>query len=696
MTAPRSRASSTSRCCRSASRAHASCSSISPGCTRRSPRRLGETALGAVRRLVGDHVRHNAYFIDFPANVPDTQAFWTRVRGGRAGGPAHGGQHRDPARAARGQPARPAQVRPLPAHLRGAAGGARAADRRGGRPRDRARPRRRRWRRTRTRCTSRWRRARSRSRRGRPRACWRARGGCTSATRSRRRSPSARAAPWSTRVRLEHGLALELDTPVDVLRLACALSDGDVTLREPTRFRSLRRAERRALLAALDAVARTRQARRRQRARASRSSAWGSGCTRTSTRAGRRRRRCSPWPAGSARRARSPAASSSRSAAGDVRGGDRRAGARARDAAARVDRLLRSRRRRSEALVDARARGRARRSPTRVLLSLREHLLNRAGDRRPRACSSTRGPRLGHRRRPRRRCPRTRSPRSPRSWTPSWPARLPRVQRLAGRPGGADARASRSRPRAGRAGSACCRAGRSSRSTANVRFFVYWKQREQVTDYDLSVLLLDDDFVLAGQVSWTNLEELGAVHSGDIVEAPNGATEFIDLDLGAGLGALRRAAGQRLQRRGLRRRRGGVLRLHGARAGAAGAAVRAAHGAREVRPLRHRRASRCPCSSRAATTGAGTPSGCTSGSTGHPQFNRVEGNARSTSLLVRAIAERRYLQVSYLEDLLRPAQEAPAGAGRPVTFLGLERPDELPSGSTAYTPANLPELLNSA
>ena len=45
------------------------------------------------------------------------------------------------------------------------------------------------------------------------------------------------------------------------------------------------------------------------------------------------------------------------------------------------------------------------------------------------------------------------------------------------------------------------------------------------------------------------------------------------------------------------------------------------------------------------------------GLTGHPQFNRVEGNARSTSQLVRAIAERRYLQVSYLEDLLRPAQE---------------------------------------
>ncbi len=32
--------------------------------------------LRAVSEMVGDHVRHNAYFIDFPANVPDTEEFW--------------------------------------------------------------------------------------------------------------------------------------------------------------------------------------------------------------------------------------------------------------------------------------------------------------------------------------------------------------------------------------------------------------------------------------------------------------------------------------------------------------------------------------------------------------------------------------------------------------------------------------------
>lgn len=32
--------------------------------------------LATVRELVGDHVRHNVYFVDFPDNVPDTLDFW--------------------------------------------------------------------------------------------------------------------------------------------------------------------------------------------------------------------------------------------------------------------------------------------------------------------------------------------------------------------------------------------------------------------------------------------------------------------------------------------------------------------------------------------------------------------------------------------------------------------------------------------
>ncbi|MFD4642181.1 TerD family protein [Lentzea sp. NPDC058436] len=62
-----------------------------------------------------------------------------------------------------------------------------------------------------------------------------------------------------------------------------------------------------------------------------------------------------------------------------------------------------------------------------------------------------------------------------------------------------------------------------------LRFFVHWKQHAKRTDYDLSAVLLDEDFGYKGQVSWTQLKDGGAVHSGDVTDATNGATEFIDV-----------------------------------------------------------------------------------------------------------------------------------------------------------------------
>ena len=56
------------------------------------------------------------------------------------------------------------------------------------------------------------------------------------------------------RVRLAARKPLIVDTVTDVLRLACAASDGDVTLEQPSKFRSFGRPERRLLLAALDEV----------------------------------------------------------------------------------------------------------------------------------------------------------------------------------------------------------------------------------------------------------------------------------------------------------------------------------------------------------------------------------------------------------------------------------------------------------
>src|SRR5688500_5209900 len=39
---------------------------------------LAATVVSAVRELVGDHVQHNAYFINFPDGVPDTVESWVQ------------------------------------------------------------------------------------------------------------------------------------------------------------------------------------------------------------------------------------------------------------------------------------------------------------------------------------------------------------------------------------------------------------------------------------------------------------------------------------------------------------------------------------------------------------------------------------------------------------------------------------------
>lgn len=64
-----------------------------------------------------------------------------------------------------------------------------------------------------------------------------------------------------------------------------------------------------------------------------------------------------------------------------------------------------------------------------------------------------------------------------------------------------------------------------------VRFFIYWKQKSMRTDYDLSAIMLNENFNSVGQLSYTNLRLGGGTHSGDITSAPKGASEFIDVIL---------------------------------------------------------------------------------------------------------------------------------------------------------------------
>ncbi|MFC4158704.1 TerD family protein [Chitinimonas lacunae] len=64
-----------------------------------------------------------------------------------------------------------------------------------------------------------------------------------------------------------------------------------------------------------------------------------------------------------------------------------------------------------------------------------------------------------------------------------------------------------------------------------IRLFLWWKNGKERTDIDLSAVFYDEQFNYRDTVSYYNLRGYGGHHSGDIVDAPEGAAEFIDLDL---------------------------------------------------------------------------------------------------------------------------------------------------------------------
>lgn len=72
-----------------------------------------------------------------------------------------------------------------------------------------------------------------------------------------------------------------------------------------------------------------------------------------------------------------------------------------------------------------------------------------------------------------------------------------------------------------------------------IRFFTWWKEGKMVgkptgrVDIDLSAVMYDSRWQYMEHISYTNLRSAKylAVHSGDITAAPNGACEFIDIDI---------------------------------------------------------------------------------------------------------------------------------------------------------------------
>ncbi|MFI6230719.1 hypothetical protein ACIBCR_25800 [Micromonospora echinospora] len=658
---------------------------------------LAVTVVTAVRELVGDHVQHNAYFIGFPDDVPDTVEFWTdRLRAAvlTGGGTATEAQLREAVTSGGVNlldlpgygTYQHTYAELLAAHdaLVAAAGDRVTLLRLGDTAEVEA---------------TRLYLALAGSVTPHGEADLAILGELAVACVD---GPQPAEIPVRENRAVLNGIRLVLgrplvavDTTTDVLRLACQVSDGDPSLRTPTRFRAFRRPERRMLLAALDQVV-------------SASPAKLGDVARYAERWKRLGERLHPheyaqWPHAQqvfavARGERRVPNLAGRAEAA-IRSGAVAPAASVLSAAPGLllrsaDRLLRLASAAERTTVVDVVAGALGSASGRVLLSLREHVDNRLTPASVRMYAS----------------------RSRNSWVgpderPPLPAdlvaelsalldaeiaaRLPEPERpLLVDPEVLDV----ALPLTGKAAeggfAVLPRGSRASVSGELLRFFTYWRQSSRRTDYDLSVLLLDDGFHSAGQVSWTNYRHDGVVHSGDITDAKNGATEFIDVPLTVSgryvvpqvniyagesfdevaesmFGYQTRTRDQRgapFDARTVRAR--SHLRGQG-RVALPMVFARNAHGWQAVWLHLYLR--------------------------GMPSFNRVEGNTFTTADRVRALVERRYLTMAYLVDRWRTKAKVTMWDGRlpdePVTFVGIEAPEGLPAGSETYTLDRLSELI---
>ncbi|WP_405946369.1 hypothetical protein OG588_06010 [Streptomyces prunicolor] len=655
--------------------------------------------LGTVRELVGDHVQHNAYFFDFPANVPDTVDFWMscvaeaiqdketpastlkQLRNGVVNLlslPTYGRyQH--------------TYAELLAAHdeLIAAAGDRLTVMHAGGELADELT------------------------------ALYLALAGSTTPLGEEHRhdlltlaercaeGPQPEVIPVRenralvNQARLNVGSELLVDTVTDVLRLACALSDGDVTLVEPTRFRSLSRPVRRALLAALDSVVAASPAKladvgvRRE--------AWK-----------RLGERLHPheyprWPyaaevfAVARGEVKAPSFDSRVEellAENDLLGAVEQLKSAPGKLFRALDRLLRTALTQEERdAVVAAAELVAPDVSGRVVLSVREHLHNRARETgKLRVFVNRRG----------------------RAWViddersvvgavererligaldDETRRRLPSPERLLVDPEVLDV----ALPLSGKATAAGLgvlpRGSLSMIEGELLRFFVYWKERAQRTDFDLSALMLNADYSTNTWLSYTSLTEAEGEHSGDIVEAPDGASEFINLRLGAVRGAfvvpqVNIFAGEGFEE--VEESFFGFMLREGEQRG------------RPFEPRTVRMKSELRGAGRVALPlvflrgddGRWRAKWLHLYLKGSPSANRVEENRVTVANLLRGIVEREQLTVRHLVELMSgegttvtlwDGEGVPEGG--PVTYIGLRRPDELPAGSRVVTSENLRDLI---
>ncbi|WP_392667242.1 hypothetical protein [Streptomyces sp. LN785] len=500
--------------------------------------------------------------------------------------------------------------------------------------------------------------------------------------------------------RLAVGADLLLDTVTDVLRLACALSGGDLTLQQPTRFRALSRPVRRALLAGLDAVVAANPAKLAD-VHAHREPFKRLG------------ERLHPheyprWPHAADVFAVARGEQEARSFDSrveklldefDVLGTVRLLSSAPGKLFRALDLLLRiaADQEERDAVVAAAVRV-APQVSGRLVLSVREHFQNRERETdRPRIFINRRGRGWV--------TPDDRSPvpaadrdRLIAALDAEMRRRLPAPGRLLLDPDVLDV----ALPLTGRATASGLgvlpRGSVSAVDGEQLRFFVYWKETEDRTDYDLSALLLHTDYSTDSWLSYTSLTAVGGEHSGDVTEAPDGASEFINLSLDRVRSAfivpqVNIFAGESFEKTeesffGFMLRDGeqkgrpfepSTVRMKSELRGAGRVAL----------PLVFRR----------EDDGRWRAKWLHLYLRGISSANRVEENQVSVSKVVRAVVEREHLTVRYLIDLMSgdttavELWEGGPAPDEPVTYIGLERPEGLHPSSRVITRENLRDLI---
>ncbi|WP_026058494.1 TerD family protein [Streptomyces sp. SS] len=669
---------------------------------------IAARTLDTVREIVGDHVRHNVYFVDFPANVPDTFDFWMscvaealadeKSRAATAEQlssgvldlltlPAYGNYRHtyDEMLAAHDELLAAAGDRVTVLHL-------------GRGPADEAA------------------------------ALYTALAGSVTPlgeddlkdlevlAEHCAYGPQPETIPVResravvNRVRLAAGADLLLDTVTDVLRLACALSGGDVTLREPTRFRALSRPVRRALLAGLDAVVaaspdkladvaahRERWKRLGERLHPHEYPRWPHAAEVFAVARGERRARSFD------------SLVEERLGRDDVTGAAELLTAAPGRLFRALDRLLRAAD--TPAARDAVLAAAERVAPRvagRVVLSLREHVQNRTdadGGQRV-FVNRTGGAWVRADTRPP--LPKDVRERLTALLDDETRRRLPAPGHLVVDPAVLDV----ALPLSGRATAAGLgvlpRGSVSPVEGDLLRFFTYWKQTRRSTDYDLSALVLDADHATVTWLSYTELTTLEGAHSGDVTDAADGASEFIDLRLGAVRGTfvvpqVNIYSGEDFEQ--VEESFFGYMLREAEQRGR----PFEPRAVRMKSDLRGPGRVALPLAFQRDDDGRWKARWLHLYLRGEPSANRVEENRVSVSVLLRGLLARTPLTVRHLTALMADAATTtrlwdggtatPWDAGTapegPVTYIGLERPAGLPAGSRVLTPENLRDLIPS-